>query len=813
MNRRIFLVFALASALGAFACGPQSPQVRRVRPGVQVALGPEEALERSHYRYVRVAVQGKYAYVGIDRWLVVVDVADPRQPVVVGRARYRSQEYFWHEGVNSIAVSGKHAYVLFNVTSPGGLHKGDLVIFDVADPAAPAVVCSYQSTWGPREQRLSVAVSGKYAYLYSTFGLEVVDVSQPKTPKHVGSWRTAGTETGITWSGSHVAVAGDHVYVADRQAGLRIVDVSSPGAPKEVGSFKTGSYARAVAVVNQRALVLAGGLRIVDVSDPKQPREVGSLKTIPGGEAVADLAASERFACVYGAVRKASPNPAYGGVRVIDLSNPVAPKVVYPGPLVETLNDSFAVALQGNHAFIAGVPAPAVPGQPYSGGVELSIADLADPARPAITGSTDLLPPPVTDIAALGDHAYVANGRGGLRVVNVADRAAPREIASFLGPDPIKALAFSDQLLLASTDRGLLVLDVSNPAHPRQVTTYDTAGAAPALAMAGKFACVTMGDGSLEILDLSQPAAPQKLGAYRPFPTHDWWVDERLAASDDYVFVLHGSLRVVDVSYRRWLWIIPYLWPAGIIVSLGLGLIVYRCRRWVKGVLWLPVFVVVALPLALVPFVPKVPREVGHYNPSPTRVQPPPVTKVEKVGELNVAEAAKGKAPDASRINIPPDRVRALAVADGYAYLVGITTINLVPVPGGVIPQEVSFLRVLDVADPANLREAGTVQLPHLGIPMHVSVVGKHAYVTGGPVPGQEGARMSVVDVSDPAAPKLVGSYGRDRGFGRALAVHGQHAFIAEGRGGLRIVDISNPAAPRPVGSYEPRPIVAGQGK
>jgi hypothetical protein len=88
---------------------------------------------------------------------------------------------------------------------------------------------------------------------------------------------------------------------------------------------------------------------------------------------------------------------------------------------------------------------------------------------------------------------------------------------------------------------------------------------------------------------------------------------------------------------------------------------------------------------------------------------------------------------------------------------------------------------------------------------LHVSVVGNHAYVAGGP------SGVAVVDVSDPAAPKLVGSYSANRGFARAVAVLGQHAFVAEGREGLGIADVSNPAAPRPVAFYHPRPIAARQ--
>jgi hypothetical protein len=75
-----------------------------------------------------VAVEGKYAYVGIGRWLVVVDVADPRRPTVVGHTGFWENTRGWDiTGVHAIAVSGSHAYVVYQVSHWGG---HDMVVFD-----------------------------------------------------------------------------------------------------------------------------------------------------------------------------------------------------------------------------------------------------------------------------------------------------------------------------------------------------------------------------------------------------------------------------------------------------------------------------------------------------------------------------------------------------------------------------------------------------------------------------------------------------------------------------------------------------------
>jgi hypothetical protein len=421
MNRQLFLLLALAGALAPLACGPQTPKARRVRPPIEAARDPEDAAP-SYLGNMAVAVQGKYAYVGLQRRLVVVDVADPRRPAALGHAAAPGPDEFWNQepwggwGINSVAVAGKHAYVVYNITAGGD--KRALVVFDVADPAAPAIVGSYDSAWGLRAHPLSVAVSGKHAYLYSTAGLEVIDISRPKAPKHAGSWTTHGGTSWTGRSGNHVAVAGNYAYVADRQAGLRVIDVSSPSAPKEVGSFVKAS-GRTVAVAKQRALVLGNGLQVIDVSDPKQPKVIGSAAV--SGTEVYDLAATDRLACPWGPVRQGPPDPPHGGVRVVDLADPAAPNEVYAGPPMEHLPSPSAVVLQGSHAYVAAAAGPS--------GAGLWIAELSNLAKPMVVGSAPLLPERVTDVAVLGDHAYLANGRGGLRVVNIADRAAPKGIA------------------------------------------------------------------------------------------------------------------------------------------------------------------------------------------------------------------------------------------------------------------------------------------------------------------------------------------------------------------------------------------------
>jgi hypothetical protein len=61
-----------------------------------------------------VAVQGRYAYVGVGPRLVVVDVGDPARPVAVGRTGVLPG-VVW-----DVAVSGTYAYVADGYEGPSG---------------------------------------------------------------------------------------------------------------------------------------------------------------------------------------------------------------------------------------------------------------------------------------------------------------------------------------------------------------------------------------------------------------------------------------------------------------------------------------------------------------------------------------------------------------------------------------------------------------------------------------------------------------------------------------------------------------------
>ncbi len=101
-------------------------------------------------------------------------------------------------------------------------------------------------------------------------------------------------------------------------------------------------------------------------------------------------------------------------------------------------------------------------------------------------------------------------------------------------------------------------------------------------------------------------------------------------------------------------------------------------------------------------------------------------------------------------------------------------------------------IRIIDVSNPASPAVVGTVtSINAYGI----YPSGKFLYVATG------GSGISVIDISDPRAPRTTGSYDTS-GFANAVYVVGPYAYVADDTGGLQIVDISNPVSPVLVGTY-----------
>jgi hypothetical protein len=154
-----------------------------------------------------------------------------------------------------------------------------------------------------------------------------------------------------------------------------------------------------------------------------------------------------------------------------------------------------------------------------------------------------------------------------------------------------------------------------------------------------------------------------------------------------------------------------------------------------------------------------------------------------------------------------PDRAAPLAIEKSQIKLVGHlgTMVTLVAIQGNYAyiggGYEFAVLALDNQAVPQRL---GHVLLPNAI--QGIAIAGPHAYILIGP------DVLGVVDVSSPAAPKLVGRVGvpgspQSSGVAPDIAVAGQYVYVS-GTTGLHIFDRSNPVAPVAVGTYAPKDVV-----
>ncbi len=109
--------------------------------------------------------------------------------------------------------------------------------------------------------------------------------------------------------------------------------------------------------------------------------------------------------------------------------------------------------------------------------------------------------------------AYVANGRAGLQIVDVANPTSPQRAGGFYGHGKASALAlYEGYVYMAAAGSGVIIFDVSNPKVPIPIATIPMRGGTVDISIAPPYAYVGTKSGNLVIFDLSEPLQPRRVG-------------------------------------------------------------------------------------------------------------------------------------------------------------------------------------------------------------------------------------------------------------------------------------------------------------
>jgi len=197
--------------------------------------------------------------------LVNVDTLADGNP----RNNYLTRAVTWNprgllDGARHVMLGGYYAYV----TTPRGV-----VIVDLNEPRSPRHVATI-----PLEDARSTVLQFRYLFVTSAAGLSVIDVTQPAKPQLLPGNVPLANAQGVY-------VARTYAYVAAGAQGLAIIDVEKPEAPRLVQLYDADGRlndARDVIVGSTNASLFAyvadgrNGLKVLQLTAPDtQPKFYG----------------------------------------------------------------------------------------------------------------------------------------------------------------------------------------------------------------------------------------------------------------------------------------------------------------------------------------------------------------------------------------------------------------------------------------------------------------------------------------------------------------------------------------------------------
>jgi hypothetical protein len=431
-------------------------------------------------------------------------------------------------------LGGSARYGIISGTTLYALIGSRLYVSDATDIANPVQIGSLALPGIGRR----ISIQGSTLYIACTEGgLVIVDVADPANPRQLSAL-TFDTAGQICKTFDAVA-RGSYAYVADH-TGFHAVDISNPAAPVVETSFTSFDNARHLAydvyLDNNTAFLCCegDGLYIFDISNPAQPQKISSWKD-----------SANNIGQFYMSVRDGNYLYIAGGIAglvVLDISNLQSPQYVsnYVGP--EGWGGPLGVVKIGNYCYL----------QDEFFNMHImdvsDVTDLSEPASVSLDGHHSL------GIWNEGSRIVLANSTFGIRIFD-AEGTAVTQRGFFRSPGRIMdAEGAGAYAYIAAGQNGLYVYDMTDPASPGLSANLELAGYANGLCVAGSRVYVAelaggedekIEGGMLEIIDVTSPASPAKLGSVElegePY-------DVTIADNIAYVSLQTKGLAIVDVS-------------------------------------------------------------------------------------------------------------------------------------------------------------------------------------------------------------------------------------------------------------------------
>jgi hypothetical protein len=476
-----------------------------------------------------VAYIGDYLFFTTNYSIWSLDISDPYNPVIADELLIGNNliVQMYLKGNTAYIVTSSQGVKLVNLSNPLDLQliisygflsgneidiagnylyavntSGAMTILNISDSLN--IVYAGGLSLGGYPTDIEVFNNKAYISKVSTDGgLQIVDVTTPSTPTSIS-----------LYSGDYEFVSGlqDYVYLT-RSSKFTILDVADSSSVQYVSGFDLPGFVNDVSVSGSYAFTGSNGFRVLDISDSTHPVEVGYSNI--NGSLVESACNSVVLYCPYSMT-------ANNTVYTMDVSDPANPVSLdsYASPVM-----TWDLVVRDNLAFVAcwwdgvrilnfddpnnltliahtmGWQSGGIPGvewcyaqavdvdgnylyivdyKPFSNEdtYGLYIIDITNPSAPTLINRFQNITSYAQDVAVENGIAYIADGYGGVEVVDVYDPMNPSVIGyvdMIDGSTGIKVdgnYAYVSEYILG----GLQVVDISHPATPTLAGWYQPSG-------------------------------------------------------------------------------------------------------------------------------------------------------------------------------------------------------------------------------------------------------------------------------------------------------------------------------------------------
>jgi hypothetical protein len=418
--------------------------------------------------------------------------------------------------LNDLKVSGTKAYA--------ALEYSRLAVFDVGNSANPVLLSSYAFETFLEDPHLELV--GSHLYVAGgRFGLWVMDITDPARPVLLASHPNQ--------QALRLQFNGSHLWLVDGYK-LQALDVANPENPVPVGSLSL-PFCRDLKVVGSLVYTACGGdgISIIDIHDPSKPMRLGSLTS--RAALTIEVAGSFLYA-----------TDAADGVYVIDVSRPTQPVLVGTYHAVSLVNE---IRVVGSIAYAACFP------------TGLQVLDVSNPAAPGLLGRVPSLSAGLEGLEVVGSTVYLADGKAGLQIADASNPRQPVRLGGFATLTWAQRVDLVDNLALVSGEYGyddsqeMETIDVTDPAHPVRQPVIHVGGLRDTEVVGTRLYGGLL-QNWLRIFDFSNPAQPSLLGEFDPTSLgfeSNFLMNQRVfrvRTSGNLVYLANGigGLQIIDVT-------------------------------------------------------------------------------------------------------------------------------------------------------------------------------------------------------------------------------------------------------------------------